>query len=121
MTQTVFFGVGATSRLTRVLERLRATRVFLVTGGTSFETSGAAAALAPHLEGRHVYRYSGFSENPKIEDVVKGIQALDADAFDVVVAVGGGSVMDMAKLVNVLAHQELAPAELVAQGRAAHA
>ena len=42
---------------------------------------------------------------------MRGIQALGAGAFDVIVAVGGGSALDMAKLVNVLAHQEQPPVE----------
>ena len=48
-----------------------------------------------------------------------GIEAFRAERRDVVVAVGGGSVLDMAKLINVLAHQEPRPRDVVARPRAA--
>lgn len=106
MRQTVFFGFGATQRLPRVLEQMQAKRVFLVTGEASFASSGADQALSHLLSAGCVFRYSGFTENPKLQDVITGIAALRADRFDVVMAVGGGTVMDVAKLVNLLAHQQ---------------
>jgi alcohol dehydrogenase len=117
MTQGRLFGFAAASRLRRVLDRLDASRVFLVTGGRSFSASGAAAALEPAWIGRRVYRYAGFSENPKLEDVERGIAAFRSEPFEVVVAVGGGSVLDMAKLINALARVESGAAAAVAAGR----
>jgi len=117
MTQHVCFGAGAVQRLARILDRLGATRVFLVTGGESYRTSGAEDAVSRQLEGRDVHRFSGFSENPKAEDVARGIAAIAAQPFDVVVAVGGGSVLDMGKLVNALARQGIGPVEFIQSGR----
>ena len=106
MTQGPVFGFAAASRLRRVLDRLDASRVFLVTGKRSFSASGAAAALEPAWNGRRVYRHAGFSANPRLEDVERGIAAFRSEPFEVVVAVGGGSVLDMAKLINALARLE---------------
>jgi alcohol dehydrogenase class IV len=116
MTQRLFFGVGAIARLERVLDRLRARRVFLVTGRASFLASGAAAAVEPILGGRDVYRHDEFSQNPKLDDLTPAIAAFRSRVFDVVVAIGGGSVIDTAKLVNVFAHHEPGPAELIEAG-----
>jgi alcohol dehydrogenase class IV len=117
MTQALCFGVGAVSRLSRILDRLRASRVFLVTGGESYAASGAADAIDGQLRQRTVSRFSGFAENPQVSEVEVGIRAITAAPFDVVVAVGGGSVMDMGKLVNALARQGEAPADFVQAGR----
>ncbi len=116
MTQSVVFGSGAIRRLPRTLDGLGTHRVFLVTGRASFERSGAADALGPGLVRRVAGRFSDFSENPKLEDVVRGVDALRAASADVVVAVGGGSALDMAKLINGIAHQAV-PALDIVQGR----
>lgn len=116
MTVNVAFGFGAIRRLSRLLDRIPSRRVLLVTGRTSFERSGAAAAVEPLLRGRDVCRFCEFSENPKIEDVVRGLEAFRSAVPDLVVAVGGGTALDMAKLVNAISHQEGEPIE-VATGR----
>jgi alcohol dehydrogenase class IV len=113
VTQKVLFGVGSVERVRPQLNLLAASRIFLVTGQDSFATSGAAAALAPALCSRSAYRYSQFTANPKLEDVETGVALLRSDRYDAVVAVGGGSVLDMAKLINVLARQQTEPADAV--------
>ena len=116
MTQERLFGFGAAARLRRVLDHLGARRVFLVTGDRSFSASGAQAALEPAWSGRRVRRYAGFSENPKLEDVERGIALFRTEPFDAVVAVGGGSVLDMAKLINALVRQDTAADAVVGAG-----
>jgi alcohol dehydrogenase len=114
MKQCVLFGSGAVSRLPRLLDRLGARRLFLVTGRSSFERCGAAGALAVALRGREVTgRFCEFSENPKFEDVLRGIELFRAAPPDAVVAVGGGSPLDMAKLVKGLAGQDADPMAVV--------
>lgn len=117
MTSKVLFGFGALKRMPRLLDQYGARRIFLVTGRTSFEACGAATVLAPMLRNRTVQRYCGFAENPRLEDVERGIDAFRSAPPDAVVAVGGGSVLDMAKLVNALAPQEISALDLV-QGHA---
>ena len=47
-----------------------------------------------------VERFSDFSVNPKIEDAVKGAKKAVQQGSEVIVAVGGGSVVDMSKLIK---------------------
>ena len=96
-------GEGSLSRLRELLEERGARTVLLVTGKGSFEASGAQAALEPYLAGADVRRFCDFQNNPRVEDVRRGIAIAREETPDLVVAVGGGSVMDMAKLINVLA------------------
>jgi len=118
VSQAVVFGFGATGKLRGVLDGWEARRVFLVTGGHSFTSSGAAKAIAAGLDGREVEQFCGFAENPKIEDVERGRAALKRSGGDAVVAVGGGSVIDVAKLVNALAHDPRDGRDAVASGTA---
>jgi alcohol dehydrogenase class IV len=105
----IVHGAGSVGKLGELLDRVGARRVFLVSGRSSFEHSGARAAVEPGLAGREVVRFSEFAPNPTAEDVTRGVELLRAAAADAVVAVGGGSVLDMAKLVNVCAAQDGAP------------
>lgn len=99
--KTDYFGVGCLNSIRSIMERHKATRIFLVTGGKSFFVSGAQAAITPYLDGKIVVRFSDFSVNPKIGDVIKGVSELRQAKSDIVIAIGGGSAIDMAKLINI--------------------
>ena len=95
----VAFGQGAVSRLPAIVEELGGTRVLLVCGRRSFEASGAARVL-PDLERvATVTRWDAFSPNTDAEDLGRGLELLAEVEPDVVLGVGGGSAMDMAKLL----------------------
>ena len=83
---------------------------FLVRGKSSFETSGARVFIENLLGTAEVTSFSSFSVNPKIEDLRKGIELFKKGDFSLIIAIGGGSVLDMAKLISVLSHQQ---AELI--------
>ena len=61
--------------------------------------------MNPLLEGIKIVEFSDFTPNPKIEDALRGIALLKDTKLDMVMAVGGGSVIDMAKLICVFAAQ----------------
>jgi len=77
--------------------------VFLVRGGFSYEKSGAQKFIEDYFQVSG--SFSGFDVNPQLEDLKKGIEAFKKGQFDCIVAIGGGSVLDMAKLISVFAHQ----------------
>ncbi|HOW96847.1 MAG TPA: phosphonoacetaldehyde reductase [Kiritimatiellia bacterium] len=104
--QTEYLGAGSVACLGEVLQRHAPRRVFLVTGRASYEASGARAAIEPLLGATPFVRFHDFESNPRLEDVERGIRLFRESACDLVVAAGGGSVMDMAKSVRFLAAQE---------------
>jgi alcohol dehydrogenase class IV len=113
MTQNVLFGFGAVRRVPMLIERLGARRLFLVCGRSSFDRCGAADALRGLFQDRQVHRFFDFGSNPRIEDVTRGVQAFRAVQPQAVLAVGGGSALDMAKLVNAMARQDADPLDIV--------
>jgi alcohol dehydrogenase len=100
----VTYGPGAVHELPAIVEGAGAGRVLLVCGRRSFEASGAADVL-PALERlATVTRWSDFAPNTDADDLARGLEVLrEADA-DLVLAVGGGSAMDMAKLLCAYQH-----------------
>lgn len=92
-------GIGSIETLPDLVEDGRWRRVLLVCGQSSFEMSGASRVV-PLLE-RHgeVERWSDFQPNPVAEDVAAGLRMLNGFSPDVVVGIGGGTAMDLAKLL----------------------
>jgi alcohol dehydrogenase class IV len=74
-------------------------RVLLVTGRRSFTNSGAEAGLARLSEACDVRRWSDVSPNTDSEELLEGLSIVSEYQPDYIIGVGGGSVMDMAKLL----------------------
>jgi alcohol dehydrogenase len=95
----VVYGPGTVSELPQIVAGLGSRRVLLVCGRRSFEASGASAVLPSLQETATVTRWSDFSPNTDADDLRHGLEVLrEADA-DLVLGIGGGSAMDMAKLL----------------------
>tara|TARA_Y100000310_G_scaffold343159_1_gene449521 strand:+ start:37066 stop:38211 length:1146 start_codon:yes stop_codon:yes gene_type:complete len=103
MIQIEHIGKGEIKRLGEILLIHKPNKIFLVTGKSSYESSGAQKAIEPIVKSYGFVRFSNFEVNPKLTDIERGIEEFRRDNCDFVVAVGGGSVMDVAKAVNVFA------------------
>lgn len=100
MRQHIEIGAGSLEHLAQLLEARRTRRVFMVTGRTSFDRSGLRDELVNALFAFEVRRFCDFETNPQVEDVERGVAAMKAFEPDVILACGGGSVMDMSKLLK---------------------
>ncbi|EEB79466.1 alcohol dehydrogenase, iron-containing superfamily [marine gamma proteobacterium HTCC2148] len=105
MSQQAFIGPGSLEHVKEILGSHQAKKILLVTGKKSYIESGAKDALDPYLEGSEVIRFSDFTPNPKLEDAQAGISLIDEVQPDIVIAIGGGSVIDMGKLIVILSAQ----------------
>ena len=45
--------------------------------------------------------FSGFTPNPKYEEIENGIELFNAESCDAIVALGGGSAIDVAKCIKL--------------------
>lgn len=95
-------GYGVVDQLAGFLDGPRRERIFLVAQEPGFSLSGAKERLRSLLGTRTMRSFTEFAPNPQWEDAVRGAAELRAFRADVLVAVGGGSVLDMAKLINAL-------------------
>lgn len=92
--------IPASTQLQTLLNRYGAQRLFLIAGNASFTTSGAAEVIAHACRNITVAKFSDFSANPERSQVNQGIARCRAFGPDIMVAIGGGSVIDMAKLIT---------------------
>lgn len=102
MGQRLFIGKGCVDNLSAILKEYAPKTLLLVRGKESYAGCGAQGLIEPILSeaGIVVTLFSDFRGNPQIEDAYRGITLLGEHPCDLILAVGGGSVIDMAKLIR---------------------
>jgi alcohol dehydrogenase len=96
----VAYGDDAVLRVPAHVAASGTRRVFLVCGRRSFEASGAARMLPDLEQVADVRRWSDFRANTDAEDLQVGLKIMRDYDPDLVLGVGGGSALDMAKLLS---------------------
>ena len=91
---------GGLSRIGELLAPLSGKRILLVTGRGSYKACGAQDVLDVALADYDITRFFDFDLNPKLEDGLRGAQIANDINADIIIAVGGGSPMDIAKLIK---------------------
>lgn len=94
------------SVLRSLIESIHAQHAFIVHGKGSYVACGAAEKMHDVCHGITVTEFIDFSVNPKDEEARKGVQLLLEAKPDVLIAVGGGSAMDMSKLIRHYAAEQ---------------
>ncbi len=85
--------------------------VLLVYGGGSIKKIGLYDEVIKILKdnGKNVFEDAGVMPNPTVAKLYEGIERLRACDADLILAVGGGSVVDYAKALSVSAYSEEDP------------
>ena len=102
MEQRFFLGESSIKELIPILQEYTPDHIFLVRGKNSYEKCGAQAVLESVFVklACGVTEFFDFEANPKIEDMEKGLSLLKEYPTNMIIAIGGGSVLDMAKLLR---------------------
>lgn len=110
----VYFGHDAMSHIHEELPRW-GKNVLLVYGGGSIKGSGIYDKVVDEIRkaGVSAYEISGVKPNPELPLAVKGARFCREAGIDLILAVGGGSVIDTAKVIAGSALYEGDPWELV--------
>ena len=99
--QREYTGFNSINKLSRILDEYNAKKILLITGKNSYKACGLSLKIEDILIGKGVRRIKNFSVNPEISEIVGiGNSILQSD-FDLVIAAGGGSVIDFAKSLNI--------------------
>ncbi len=99
----VTFGYGIRSHLPEIIAKYGSRPLFVI-GQSSLRATGGKQELlsAARQAGLEPELYAGVEAEPLVETVDAVRELLDAEDCDVVVAVGGGSVMDVGKAAAAL-------------------
>ncbi|MFQ6030706.1 MAG: iron-containing alcohol dehydrogenase [Dehalococcoidia bacterium] len=104
----VVFGLGELARLPALIEEVAGprSRVFLVTGRRSLREQGVLPRVIQDIGSERLTLFDRVTPFPSARLVDTALEACRAASCQVVVAIGGGSVIDVAKLVAILMAHE---------------
>ncbi len=106
MEQRELINLGAIKELDGILSEFSPKNILLVRGNQSYDKSGAKDSIAHLFQEFRVIEFYDFSINPKLEEAQRGLNLLLENDIDVIIAIGGGSVIDTAKIIKYLAIEE---------------
>ena len=97
----VYFGKNQIENLPAALIRVKAKKILLVYGGGSIKRNGIYEQITRILEQAGVIwqELSAIQPNPRVSTVELGVKICRAENCEAVLAVGGGSCIDAAKLI----------------------
>ena len=114
MTPTrLIFGKESIVKLPEVMRPL-GKRVLLTYGGGSIKRLGLYDHVKELMQGFEIFELSGIQPNPKYDpSVLDGVRICKEEQIDVILAVGGGSVLDCSKAIAAGAKYDGDPWDLI--------
>lgn len=106
------FGSEAVNNLPEIMKPY-GKNVLMVYGGGSIKKTGLYEKVKELLKDFEIFELSGIEPNPRITSVREGVSICKKQKIDAVLAVGGGSTIDAAKVIAGGACYEGDPWELV--------
>lgn len=107
-TTKVYFGKGCVKEYLSCLLGKYGDTVMLAYGGGSIKKNGIYEEVTAILEkaGKTIVEFSGIMANPTYEKVLEGARLAKEHRADMILGIGGGSVMDCCKAVSMAAVSE---------------
>ncbi len=103
---TIVLGRGRISRLGSELAADGYGRALIVCGQTVGKTSAVIDPVVAGLEDRHVATFAETTPQKRLETALRGLDIIRERDIDVLVAVGGGSSLDIAKQLAALSGRD---------------
>ena len=96
----IFFGEGKIEVLGKEIKK-HGSRVLLAYGGGSIKKIGLYDKVVKILDENNIpyFELSGIEPNPRVESVEEGVRICRENDIDLILAVGGGSTIDCAKVI----------------------
>lgn len=102
MIEKEYVGDNALDVLTEIVNSLNIKKILLVTGKKSYSHTGLREKLNELLGDFVVTHFNNLSNSPKKEEAECGAQLFIESESEAIIAIGGGSVIDIGKAINVI-------------------
>lgn len=108
----IYFGKTALENLEKELKNY-GEKILLIYGKNSIKNNGLYDKVIEILNksNKKIIELSGIKSNPTYNQMMKGVKLVRENNIDLILAVGGGSVIDCAKAISVSAYCEENPWE----------
>lgn len=93
----LIFGKGQISRLADHITP--GTRVLMTYGGGSIKRNGVYDQVIAALQGCEIIEFGGIEANPDYDTLMKAVEICRTSKIDIILAVGGGSIIDGTKFI----------------------
>ncbi len=92
------FGKGQIAKLSQLIPSH--TKVMITYGGGSIVKNGIYDQVIAALDGYNVVEFGGIEANPEYETLMRAVEMARSEGVDMLLAVGGGSVIDGTKFIS---------------------
>jgi alcohol dehydrogenase class IV len=106
MPTEIYFGNDYLKTLKDVVEKMRCKRILLVTGRRALKELGVIDRLLRLLSNYKIFIYGQVEPNPCIETSERGIEFSRRKKISAIIALGGGSVLDIGKTIAIMNKNE---------------
>ncbi|TFG49421.1 MAG: iron-containing alcohol dehydrogenase, partial [Candidatus Brocadiia bacterium] len=94
----VVFGKGSISKLAELTASHE--RILMLYGGGSIKKNGVYDQIKAALKGKNLVEFAGIEPNPQLETCLKAVKLAKKEKIALLLAVGGGSVLDAVKFIS---------------------
>lgn len=101
-----FIGNGSIKNLDKILSENNYKNIFFITGKSPLEQENIDKTLKIIKNSSQFFHYNDIAPSPSVEGVEKALNLFNKGNFDLIVAMGGGSVLDIGKSVSVFSANE---------------
>lgn len=110
----ILFGVGSRRQITSLIKD-HYSKVLFLCGSGPFRRNGLFDEIASYITagGAEVFEMNDIHQNPRLSSAREGMEICIKKSIDCVVALGGGSAMDCAKLIAASGKTGIDPYEYV--------
>lgn len=107
----IYFGKNKENELSQILNSYNVNKILLHYGKSSIKKTGLYDKVINQLKQSNIeyVELGGVEPNPKLSLVLKGIELCKKENVDLILAVGGGSVIDSAKSIAVGSKVDFSP------------
>ena len=105
--QKILLEAGALKKLNSLVADSKPKHIFLVTGKNSFQQDYIQKQIQPIQDKHDCVHLCEFSSDPLLEDIEQGVKLFRSHPIDLTITIGGGRVIDTAKLINFFAAQNI--------------
>lgn len=98
----IVFGKGQIAQLPKLIPL--GTKILMTYGGGSIKENGVYNQVKTALKDYEVVEFGGIEPNPEFQTCMKAVKIVEEQNIGLILAVGGGSVLDASKFISVAPH-----------------